>query len=287
MSALDKIRRGKRLTADFLYELLYGIANGDYATTNNNLPYWRNKVIYDHVIEGCIWTGDNYGVNRNASMSAGIVCINGKIVTVTAIANRTFTASKDTYIDVDENGAIFYKEVANNAVAPSLSVNSLRLSVVVTGATTIASASSINQGRTPNNRSPFGKDFLLVATGSINSSGTTAEVDGVAPSITFTSADLPANGRIYVEAFADAMYMTGAGGSTIRPRLGDNSAITAHYDGHTNANSVIYGQVRTGGWHNVTANTNTTIKIRGIASNTNAWQSGTILLYCTYVRDLM
>lgn len=147
MSALDKIRRGKRLTADFLYELLYGIANGDYATTNNNLPYWRNKDFYDHVIEGCLWTGDNYGVNRNASMSAGIVMINGKIVTVDAVANRTFTASKDTYVDVDEGGAITYTEVANNAASPALATGRLRLGVVVTGASSIASVASINQGQ--------------------------------------------------------------------------------------------------------------------------------------------
>ena len=147
MSALDKIRRGKRLTADFLYELLYGIANGDLATQNNNLPYWRNKTFYDHVIEGCVWTGDNYGVNRNASMSAGLVMINGKVVSVDAVANRTFTASKDTYIDVDENGAISYSEVANNAASPARADNAIRIAIVVTGASTIANQYSINQGR--------------------------------------------------------------------------------------------------------------------------------------------
>lgn len=175
MSALDKIRRGKRLTADFLYELLYGIANGDYATTNNNLPYWRNKDFYDHVIEGCLWTGDNYGVNRNASMSAGIVMINGKIVTVDAVANRTFTASKDTYVDVDEGGAITYTEVANNAASPTLADSSIRLAIVVTGASTIANQYSINQGRLANNTN----NLYLPNTGAVwQSPGSSTIVDG-------------------------------------------------------------------------------------------------------------
>lgn len=146
MSALDKIRRGKRLTADFLYELLYGIANGDLATQNNNLPYWRNKDFYDHVIEGCIWTGDSYGSTLLASMSAGLVMINGKVVSVDAIANRAFTASKDTYHYIDENGASTFTEVSNNAASPTAPANAILCGIIVTGATNIAAAGSINQG---------------------------------------------------------------------------------------------------------------------------------------------
>lgn len=151
MSALDKIRRGKRLTADFLYELLYGIANGDLATQNNNLPYWRNKVFVDHVIEGCIWTGDSYGSTLLASMSAGLVMINGKVVSVDAIANRAFTASKDTYHYIDENGASTFTEVANNAASPTAVSNAILNGIIVTGASNIANEYSINMGRIANN----------------------------------------------------------------------------------------------------------------------------------------
>jgi len=241
--------------------------------------------MYDFVASGLIWTGDSYGSTRVASMTAGVVYINGERVTVSAVTARTFTASKDTYVDVSSTGALSYTEVANNAASPSLAANSIRIAIIVTGASSIADANSINFGRTLNNRNPLGRDFLLVAYGSINSSGTTSEVDGSAPSIKFSSADIPADGKIYVIAYADAMYMAGTGSVTIRPRLGDNSAITSNTDGSTSANSAVYGQVITRGVHDVTANTNVTIKIRGIASNTNAWQSGTIALYCTYVRN--
>jgi len=171
MSALDKIRRGKRLTADFLYELLYGIANGDLATQNNNLPYWRNKTFYDHVIEGCVWTGDNYGVNRNASMSAGLVMINGKVVSVDAVANRAFTASKDTYHYIDENGASTFSEVSNNAASPTAVSNAILCGIIVTGASSIANLYSINQGQLANNTGTVRLPASGIANGSTVTDG--------------------------------------------------------------------------------------------------------------------
>lgn len=146
MSALDKIKRGKRLTAAFLYELLYGIANGDLSTDNNNLPLWRDKSIANHVVEGCVWSGDSYGVNRNASMSAGTIMLDGQLIEVDAVANRTFNASNDTYVDVDGNG-IYYTAVANNAASPALTAGRIRIGVIVAGATFITSVASINQGQ--------------------------------------------------------------------------------------------------------------------------------------------
>ena len=264
-----------------------GTFTSDITEKGATLATMRDELGYDYVASGGVWTGDAYGSTLNASMTALVCYINGQRGTISAVTARAFAASSDTYVDIlNDNGtfSLVYTVVANGAASPSLAANSLRLTVIVAGATNIASASSINQGRTPNNRNPFGKNFLVTATGSINSSGTTAEVDGSAPSITFTAADLPAAGRIYVRAYAQAMYMAGAGASTIRPRLSDNSAITQHNDGHTNANLVIYGQVITSGWHDVPGNTNVTIKVRGVASNTNAWQTGGIQLYCEYVR---
>lgn len=146
MSLIDQIIKGKRLTADFLYSLVYGLANGDLDTTNNNLTYFRSKSLKDHVMEGCVWAGDAYASTRYASMSAGVICIGGKVVSVNSVANRQFTASKDTYVDVDNNGVIYYTEVSNNAASPALTSGRMRIAIVVTGATTIAAAASINQG---------------------------------------------------------------------------------------------------------------------------------------------
>lgn len=107
--------------------------------------------IFDYVISGGVWSGDAYASTRNASMTAITVYINSRSIAITAVTARTFTASKDTYIDVLDNldgtGTLVYTEVANNAASPALASNSLRIGIVVTGATFIAAAASINQGQ--------------------------------------------------------------------------------------------------------------------------------------------
>lgn len=225
MSALDKIRRGKRLTADFLYELLYGIANGDLATQNNNLPYWRNKDLYDHVIEGCLWTGDSYGSTLLASMSAGLVMINGKVVSVDAIANRAFTASKDTYHYIDENGASTFTEVSNNAASPTAVSNAILNGIIVSGASSIAAAGSINQGNIQAALPVVSSQYLrgcdtngvpiyntnpveltFARTGSA-SPAPTSEADVAGCTVTFTLAK-PA--KVYIDLYAHVQLNSGA-----------------------------------------------------------------------------
>lgn len=105
---------------------------------------------FDFISSGGRWSGDSYAVNRNASMTACVVYVNGRRISITAVAARTFTASKDTYVDVLDNGdgtgTLVYTEVANNAASPALAASSLRIAIIVTGATTIAAAASINMG---------------------------------------------------------------------------------------------------------------------------------------------
>lgn len=105
---------------------------------------------FDFVASGCVWTGDAYASTRAASMTAGVVVIGGNPVTVAAVTARTFTASKDTYVDILDGGSgvgtVVYTEVTNNAASPALAANSLRIGIIVTGATTIAAAGSVNQG---------------------------------------------------------------------------------------------------------------------------------------------
>lgn len=110
------------------------------------LTTYRTETMFDHVASGCVWSGDAYGSTRNASMTSGVVYIGGQRVTVSAVTARSFTASKDTYIDVNNSGTITYTEVANNAASPALSANNIRLGIIVTGASNIANVGSVNQG---------------------------------------------------------------------------------------------------------------------------------------------
>lgn len=126
--------------------------NGKVRSSNLllNLQNFASQTTFDHVYSGGVWTADSVGVNRNASMTAIGVYIGGIPATIAAVTARTFTASKDTYIDVlsaaNGTATLVYTEVANNAASPALAANSIRIGIIVTGATTIATTGSINQG---------------------------------------------------------------------------------------------------------------------------------------------
>lgn len=146
-----------------------GTFTGDITEKGATLATMRDELGYDYVASGGIWSGDAYGSTRNASMTALVCYINGQRGTISAVTARSFTASKDTYIDVLNSSGTFslvYTEVTNNAASPALAANSLRLGIVVTGASNIASAASINQGQpdktvpTTTNKGKAGLDSL-------------------------------------------------------------------------------------------------------------------------------
>jgi len=117
-----------------------------FATALN--PVTRDdEMTFDYVASGCVWSGDAYGSTRVASMTSGVVYIDGTRVPVSAVTSRTFTASRDTYIDVGTDGVVDYTEVTNNNASPALSASHIRLGIIVTGASNIANVGSVNQGQ--------------------------------------------------------------------------------------------------------------------------------------------
>lgn len=102
--------------------------------TTNGLALGRAS----YVDTGCIWTVSSGLVG---TMTSGLLYVNiaGVMVPVplTAIASRTFTASKDTYVSVNVAGTITYNEVSNNAVSPTLPANSVWLAIVITNGSAI------------------------------------------------------------------------------------------------------------------------------------------------------
>lgn len=149
--------------ANNLFNILNQSHNNDGTIKNGSIttdaqfatavsPVTRNsESSLDYVASGLVWTGDSYGSTRNASMTAGVVYINGKRLTVTAVTAHAFTASKDTYIDIldagNGTGTVVYTETTNNNVSPALAANSIRIGIIVTGASNIANAASVNQGQ--------------------------------------------------------------------------------------------------------------------------------------------
>lgn len=106
-----------------------------------------SEFIPDYVASGLVITGDSLGVNKNYSLSSGVVYISGKRIAVTAVSAQVVTASKDRYVDVTSAGVLVNTEVNNNAASPALAAGSIRLGIVVAGATFITNAGSINQGQ--------------------------------------------------------------------------------------------------------------------------------------------
>ena len=88
-----------------------------------------DEVVSDHVASGLVWTDDT---GLTADLSAGVAYINGIRLVIAAVPNHTFTASKDTYVDLGDNGVLDYNEVSNNATPPALAASHLRLARVVT-----------------------------------------------------------------------------------------------------------------------------------------------------------
>lgn len=139
------------------------VANGASSITNANISDKRTnasvaatvntELIFDFIQSGCVWSGDAYASTRLASCTAGIVYISGKRLIVNAVANRTFTASKDVYCDLKDNSdgtAVWvYYDNTTNAASPSFATTTgtVRGAIIVVGATNIAAATSVNQGQ--------------------------------------------------------------------------------------------------------------------------------------------
>lgn len=123
----------------------------DGNVTEAKLTQRPSEYVFDHIASGVVITADSAGVNKNYSITSGVVYLAGKRLTVAAVSAQTVGASKDRYIDLHDNGdgtAVYVtNEVANNAASQALTAGNLRAGIVVAGATTIAAATSVNQGQ--------------------------------------------------------------------------------------------------------------------------------------------
>lgn len=95
-----------------------------------NLVKFRSEYQLYFVVSGCDWSTSSGLVG---AMASGIIySSDGQRRTIVAIASKTFTASKDTYVSVSPSGTVTYQEVANDGTAPTLGTKYLWLAKVVT-----------------------------------------------------------------------------------------------------------------------------------------------------------
>jgi hypothetical protein len=117
------------------------VAEAALATAIN--PRLRaSEQVAPFVVSGLIWSTSG---TLTTSMSGGTAYVNGFRVLVNSVGSHVFTLNSDTYVDLDQNGTLFYTTVSNNGVSPALAAaNALRIAIVISGASAI---SSVNQGQ--------------------------------------------------------------------------------------------------------------------------------------------
>jgi len=202
--------------------------------TNAQPQRLLDESLGDFVASGLVWSGDSYGATRNASMTLGVAYINGVRLSLSAVAARTFTASRDTYVDINSSGTLVYTEVTNGAASPALAASSIRIAKIVTGASNIANAAAITQ---------YGSDTLnnkIYPGGSVNpnvvyakyQSGTLASPAlSTTPGVGLTYA-IPTTTRPHAYFVLCAMELSlgGGGGAETFGRILQNGAtVDQHY----------------------------------------------------------
>jgi hypothetical protein len=121
------------------------------AKTNLGIDTVENETTFPYISSGCVWSGDSYASTLYGSMTSGVVYLAGQRLTVAAVTSHLFIASKDCYVDFSNNGdgtaIVNYNNVNNNAASYALTSGYLRNAIIVTGASSIAAATSVNQGQ--------------------------------------------------------------------------------------------------------------------------------------------
>ncbi len=110
---------------------------------SGNLELFRQHAKISFIPDGLVWSALT---GLNAGMTSGQYYSNsGILLPITAVTSRAFTASRDTYVSIGQNGSLGYSEVANNAAQPALPSNSNWLAKVVTSASTVTGVTDMRQ----------------------------------------------------------------------------------------------------------------------------------------------
>jgi membrane-bound inhibitor of C-type lysozyme len=103
------------------------------------------NIIRDYVESGLL--GSDPGASLTMVIPTGVAYVGGVRVVKSSGADltNTYTASKDTYVDISNAGVITYVAVANGAAAPAVTANSQRLMLVVTNGTEITGVTDLRK----------------------------------------------------------------------------------------------------------------------------------------------
>lgn len=193
---------------------IIGLSDGTNDADNNSLYRFRLESLDPYFAgTGVVWTQTT---GRTASMTSGVLYVAGNRVPINAISSKTFTASKDTYVDFSNVGVAKYAETTNGGAAPALDAGYTRQAIVITDASNITSIVQRDRDTLGNlvcNRKPVAREssaprVSLVTTASSITPDTTNHdviaVTALAGSLTINApAGTPANAQGLLFRFKD------------------------------------------------------------------------------------
>lgn len=136
--------RGARIRGNITAQDIRELRENMQAVENSSVVGFADEAFVDFVVAG---TGILAQTTLLTGSFSNIICyINGLRVVKTSIPNKVYTASKDTYVFINNLGVVTYTEVANNATAPATPANSLFVAIVITSATVITSVALRSRG---------------------------------------------------------------------------------------------------------------------------------------------
>lgn len=157
MSLTDLVP-GATIESQVLDDNFGGLSEGTNDALNNSMATFRSEISLNFAYTGLVWS---ISAGLNGTMTAGVAYVGGVRVAPSSIASRAFTASRDTYVDVNTAGVISYVEVANGATTGmTLTSNSIRIAKVVTSGAAITSVTTSGWdpiGNAIYNRDPYSR----------------------------------------------------------------------------------------------------------------------------------
>jgi len=133
--------------------------------TNTNPETRESETIGDLVVNGLIWSATT---GLGGTMTAGVAYIGGKRLVVSSVASYTFTASRDTYVYIDNTGSPQYNAQTNGATQPATPANNIIIAKVVTNGSTVTSVQDLRTLSQTNPSQSWTPTFTNLSGGTLN-----------------------------------------------------------------------------------------------------------------------
>lgn len=103
------------------------------------------RIRWDEGFQDWVYTGLQPATSANltSDISAGTAYVNGYRVNKASATSKTYTNTKDTYVDIDYTGTFHYTEAVRMAAAPAVYTDSIRLAVVTSQGTALTQVTDL------------------------------------------------------------------------------------------------------------------------------------------------